>query len=515
MPRVPRTLPGCDIRSLPLSPAEAFLFSRIDGTLSENELSQITGLSTDAVTAAVDRLAQLRAVVVDGGSGGATSSNGGHAPRSAPQTPPQASRATPPPRPAARPIAPSAPRSVRYTQAELDEVVEIEPERKRSILELYYRLDDMTYYEVLGVGPDDDKKKVKSAYYAIAPEYHPDRFFRKQLGGYKAKIEAIFARVTLAHDVLSSRQRREEYDAYLEQTNRNRSMSAVLDRTPDDIAKVTSTLDTFPGSDPVPSAPPRSAEAAPRSVDPGPARTLDPAEVARARREALARKLGGGRAPSASSPNQPAVPTARPDSGTAQRAADALRARYESAIAENKREQIRRYVTNGKAALEKQDFAAAANAYRIAASLAPEDEKLAAEAEDVSRQAGTALADGYWKQAQYEEGEGRFAEAALSYAKVCNGRPNDAKAHERVAYATLKSSTNVRRAVEFARKAVELEPRHPELRLTLARAYAAAGFEKSARGELDRALELAPGDAKIADLVVKTREEAQKLGKMG
>ena len=47
-------------------------------------------------------------------------------------------------------------------------------------------------------------------------------------------------------------------------------------------------------------------------------------------------------------------------------------------MAENKREQIRRYVTNGKAALDAKDFAAAANAFRIASSLAPDDAALAA-----------------------------------------------------------------------------------------------------------------------------------------
>ena len=115
-------------------------------------------------------------------------------------------------------------------------------------------------------------------------------FFRKQLGAYKQKIEAIFARLTLAQDVLTSRQRREEYDDYLDQTHRNRSMSALLDQTPNEIAKVVSSLDTMPVSEPAASAPPRSGDpSGVRSSDPGPMpapRVTDPVEVARARREA-------------------------------------------------------------------------------------------------------------------------------------------------------------------------------------------------------------------------------------
>ncbi len=96
------------------------------------------------------------------------------------------------------------------------------------------------------------------------------------------------------------------------------------------------------------------------------------------------------------------------------------------------------------------------------------------------------------KQAQYEANQDRWGEAALSYSRVCAGRPDDARAHERVAYATLKSSGNTRRAVEFARRAVELAPRTPDFHLTLARAYLAAGLGKSVAGEIDRALEAAP-----------------------
>mgnify|MGYP003338887439 CR=1 FL=1 len=54
---------------------------------------------------------------------------------------------------------------------------------------------------------------MKKAYYVAAPEFHPDRYFGKNLGSFKAKMEAVFARITLAHDVLTARERRVEYDA--------------------------------------------------------------------------------------------------------------------------------------------------------------------------------------------------------------------------------------------------------------------------------------------------------------
>jgi curved DNA-binding protein CbpA len=568
MPRVPRSLPGCDIRKLPLSPTEAFLLSRIDATVSERELSLITGLPLTSVAAALERLYELGAIgfteeqsplhrterpPAPGASPLLPPAEPGRSAASAPAKPPLSSR--PPPG------NPSGKTPPLYDPAELDEDVEIEPERRRRVLDLFYKLEELTYYQLLGLSEQADKKQIKGAYYALAPEFHPDKYFRKRLGSYKIKIEAIFNRITQAHDTLTSKPRRAEYDAYLEQAHRNRAMEALLDQTPRDVARVSAAVDesaaalagaepslregALPGAAvgvPLPSSLGRySSEAAPRFVDPAsglqplappassprlshvppshvppsdvPPVSDRPPESPRSRRATLARKLAGHGIlrRNASPPTYPAAP----DPIAAQRAAEALRARYEAALAESRRVQLQRYLDLGRGALDRQDYAGAANAYRIAASLAPEDRDVQATCDEVMRHAATALAEGYRKQAQYEENQGRWAEAALSYSRTCAGRPGDARAHERVAFTTLKSSANTRRAVEFARKAVELEPNIAEFRLTLALAYAAAGFEKSARGEIERAQELSPNDAKIRELGAAVREQTQRNGKPG
>ncbi|WP_437680382.1 J domain-containing protein [Sorangium sp. So ce131] len=493
-----------------------------------------------------------------------------------------------------------------YDPAELDEPVELAPDRKRRILDLYYRLEDLTYYELLGVPDQADKKQIKSAYYLLAPEFHPDTYFRKQLGSYKQKIEAVFTRITLAHDTLTSKQRRAEYDAYLEQTHKNRAMAALIEQTPRDIAMIASAVDATvraafaeprdsvpspgryseralvapadarppaettaavapaPAAAPAPAVAPAVAPAPAPAVAPAqpsyergapgngissprPARPEAPAVIyapsapsapsARDRRETFARKLTGGlkRPPPASAATVASAPAAPPPTpvpvaaaapppppprapiGTrspeSARAVEVLKARYDSARSEALRGQIARYTDAARVALERKDYAGATNAYRIAASLAPQDVELQKASAEVQRLAAAALADGYLKQAQYEAQNGRWVEAALSYAKVCNGRPDDAAAHERVAYAVLQTGENTRRAVEFARRAVELTPASVEYRLTLALAYTAAGLTKSAVGELDRAAELAGNDARMRSLVAQAREQAKKTGK--
>jgi len=408
----------------------------------------------------------------------------------------------------ALPIAPD------YDPAVLDEDVEIDRDRRKRILDTFHRLDVLSYYELLGVSRGADKKQIKNAYYEIAPEYHPDKFFRKRLGSYKTKIEAIFARLTVAHDVLSSKQRRAEYDQEL-----------------DSIPTARAPLDTLPSIDvpppppeptriiaaPGPAPKPRTTSGVmpvvreePPITTPSGAAASGPESV-KSRRNTLARKLTGGAMPRVDAP--PSAPLA--DKSTSQQdSAEALRRSYEAARVQAHKSEVERYLEVGRSALERGDLAAAAHAYRYAASLAPDDAGVQAACARALRQIAAAQADDNLRIAQREERLGRWAEAALAYAKVCAGRPEDALVHERAAAAAIAAALNPRRAVEYARRAVELEPRRAELRVTLARAYAAAGLDKSAHGEIERALELAPHDPKIRALAVEMRERAELRGKV-
>jgi curved DNA-binding protein CbpA len=479
---------------LNLTAQDSYLLSQIDGTLDERELAVVTGMTPERVAATLDRLASLGAIEL--------TEEG--APKQAPPTPPA-------PRPS-RPVA-SAPAPPSGEAS--DDRVDLEPARRARVDDLWRRLSELTHYELLGVAVDADKKQIKSAYYQLAPEFHPDKYFRKQLGPYRQRIEAIFARITLAHDVLTTQKPREEYDAYLEQTRQNRSMSAVLEeRQPADVDAILAAVERAAAEafaaqqqkTQTPPPPPSIPAPSPTTPPQAPPSSLSPQEVLRQRREALARKLiGGARLPQPSSRPPAPTPPARPDPAAMARGAEALRARQEAAMAEAKRAQVAKYLETGRAALDKQDYAGAANAYRIAAALEPDDVAVQTTCNQALREVAAALAEGYWKQGLYEEGQERFAEAALSFSKVCAGRPDSAVAHDKVALMTLKSSTNHRRAVEFARKAIELDPKKPEYRITLARAYAAAGLEKSASSELDRALEVAPKDPRVVGLVNAAR----------
>jgi tetratricopeptide (TPR) repeat protein len=184
--------------------------------------------------------------------------------------------------------------------------------------------------------------------------------------------------------------------------------------------------------------------------------------------------------------------------------------RIDTARPDPRKLQLERYVLAAKVALERKDLAAAANAYRLATALAPDDDALVRKALEVQRTASTELSEGFVKQADYEASQGRWAEAASSYANGCRTRPDDPRIHERVAFATLKSGQNPRRAVDYVRRAVKLAPQVAEYRITLVRSYLAAGLETSARSEVERLTELPTNDAKMRDAIAQLRTLIKK-----
>ena len=395
-----------------------------------------------------------------------------------------------------------------YDPAELAEQVDLELDKKHRILDLYARLEVESYYDLLGVPFEADKKQVKAAYYKLAPEFHPDSYFRKNLGSFKPKIEAIFTRMTLAHDVLTVKQRRAEYDAYLDQALRNRSIVDAFAQADQEARAVVEAIEQA------------VREAAPMPMD-GAAPGQRQAPLTPDQRKAiLARKLAGQSYSRLARPRPEAAPASVPPPAytppEAQKAAaETLRARYEAAKAEAVRGRIAGYRKVAEEAIASGDFAKAANAYRIAGHLAPDDAALIERSNEVQKMASAALAAGYLKQGAYEEHEGRWADASLSYARAAEGRPEDAFAHERAAFTMIKAGASARRAVEFARRAVEILPQSPDNHVTLARAYLAAGFGVSALGELDRALAAGPMDAQHKQIVAELRDQAHRLNKLG
>ena len=198
--RVPRLAPGCDPARLPLSPAEGYLLSRIDGTTPWRLLREIGGLTPDAVDRCLERwIAEGVLLVADGAPGpnGAAKAAGKASPAG-----PASSRA-------------AAPAAGARLEDAIDKSLELSPEAQRRILAFEAQLD-RPYHEILGVPADADAKTVKRAYFELSKEYHPDRYFRKQIGGYGERLDRIFRKVLEAYELLADPMTRAEVQRSLD-----------------------------------------------------------------------------------------------------------------------------------------------------------------------------------------------------------------------------------------------------------------------------------------------------------
>lgn len=162
----------------------------------------------------------------------------------------------PPPAPPAPPPLSAGRRRPTLPQSELDEEVEIEPERRRRILELYYALDDASHYELLGVEPSAEKKAIKDSYNELVKLVHPDMYFRKNIGSYKTKLELIFQRITEAQETLTRNQTRRDYDAELARKKPARKPSSAHHAVTTQQAATTTHSANLPVSKPASIPPP-------------------------------------------------------------------------------------------------------------------------------------------------------------------------------------------------------------------------------------------------------------------
>lgn len=192
--RVPRLAPDCDPTSLDLTPAEGFLLSRIDGHTPCSVLRVLGGLEPEAVDACLERWIG-EGVLVWGASG---------PPSARPKKQPKTVCET---APAAAESAPGLPA--------LDPSLDIPVEAQQAILDMHARLD-RPYPEILGVELEADVKTVKRAYFALSKEFHPDRYFRKEIGAYADLLQPVFRKIVEAYELLSNPMVRREIEKSLQ-----------------------------------------------------------------------------------------------------------------------------------------------------------------------------------------------------------------------------------------------------------------------------------------------------------
>lgn len=83
---------------------------------------------------------------------------------------------------------------------------------QRQLRDLEARGDRLTHYELLGVPADADGGAIRRAYLERSKRFHPDSWYRKDLGEFGPLLSKWFQRLAGAYQVLSEEESRNAYD---------------------------------------------------------------------------------------------------------------------------------------------------------------------------------------------------------------------------------------------------------------------------------------------------------------
>ena len=245
-------------QKITLTPADGFVLSRVDGSSSARDVMALVPLPSDDVERSLFSL--LCTGIVDYRRESTSASRAGSrtAARAAARRSRQATAGGPAPTPSAPatppPVTPRAPRRRRSPQRPVPRRAEERSadELRSLILKLHHRLKQ-DHFEVLGLERSATEAEVRDAYSGFARILHPDACLDPALADLAEMREAVFIRLSAAHETLRHPASRASYERAFEPS------------------KLRSPRPAPPRPEPVPPAPePPRAPLPPRAPQPPP-----------------------------------------------------------------------------------------------------------------------------------------------------------------------------------------------------------------------------------------------------
>jgi hypothetical protein len=174
VPQLVQVAPADLHAGVPVGPEEGFVLSRVDGRTTVAEICLLVPFDPDVTVTILKRLLLIGAIDIPGGE-----------------------------RPAAQ-----VPAAAPETLAGLD----LNAEQAQRIDAMFATLETKDAFELLEVTRAADKRALKRAYFRLSKEFHPDRFFGRNLGPYGERLSKIFQAIKTAFEILSDDARRAAYE---------------------------------------------------------------------------------------------------------------------------------------------------------------------------------------------------------------------------------------------------------------------------------------------------------------
>lgn len=394
-----------------------------------------------------------------------------------------------------------------------------------------------TLYQRLKVRDDADRRAIRDAYFRLSKQFHPDAFYGRRLEGYRERLEGIFRALTHAYDVLSNKHQRAEYDrsigldpmrplvaspvgeaaggpdasgprAAMPQRTQSGTQQAVqppksTTTTQPAIASPTRPMEPL-RPPPLSSASAGGSVTATRSAigqasSASPPSVTPPSEDAqRAAREALARKLAGGRTLS-----QGSMPAVQPPGAVS--AGASLQAQFANRPELAQRAKLQSLLTNVRELVARGDYLGACNLMQVVRAMAPDDRAIEDEAREIHKLLLVQQAPKNAEAAREAERARQFEQAAMLWGKVAAVKPDEFEPQLRLGRCLLALGREFPRAAEAARRAIHAAPRRIEGHLLLAEIFEAAGKPASARSSAEQAAKLDPSSPAVKELLARLR----------
>jgi hypothetical protein len=213
-----RQNPRFDPVAAAIGPEDYFVWTRFDGSTTLKDLILMTGFATPRAVDIVRKLRAIGAILLPNEKPEAVAARIRAASPpvvTPPRTPPQGVRVRPDtegPTTERSPIVDEHRPTQRVSSsaiigpedaAAMAEDVEIDVADRDRILTMHRRIRGGDALAVLGIGDVSDKKEIKRAYFALSKEFHPDRYYRKRVGSFGARLTEIFEAINRAYAELT------------------------------------------------------------------------------------------------------------------------------------------------------------------------------------------------------------------------------------------------------------------------------------------------------------------------
>lgn len=338
--------------------------------------------------------------------------------------------------------------------------------------ELWAIAQDGDHYDMLDVEEDAERGDIQKAYHALSRLWHPDRYFRQDLGPYGERLEAVFIAINDAYRTLSNESSRRTYDVERESTlkRRGRSRSRAV-----------------PPGEEVPESTHAAAEA-------------DAERSRRGRRSSVEQGRAAGRGRRIRSPRDPASPRARRSPRPAGKGGRTVAVSKAMAqMRKQMRGQLRRardLYDEGMGHMESGSVLKASSALSMAASFDPRNEEYKTAAEEALRSARKIQAKNFVALAESAESFANLREALANYQKAVDYETDDARPYYRLGVLLRRVEEDHRAALDLFRTAVSKAPNNIEYRIALGDLYSDLGLKVNAEGQFRRVLTIDKGNAK-------------------